>query len=106
MPEVGIEAIGFYSSHYYLDLKTLAEKRGVDVDKFYVGLGQHKMAVPPLGEDIVTMAANAANRVLCDVNKETIEMLFFATESGIDQSKAAGIYVHDLLDLPERCRVI
>ena len=35
-----------------------------------------------------------------------IEMLLFATESGIDQSKAAGIYVHELLGLPARCRVV
>ena len=64
MPEVGIDAIGFYSSQYYLDLKTLAQKRGVDADKYYVGLGQHKMAVCPPGEDIVTMAANAAGMAM------------------------------------------
>ncbi len=106
MPEVGIDAIGFYSSHYYLDLKTLAEKRGIDVDKYYIGLGQHKMAVPPPGEDIVTMAANAAARILPKVSKQDIDHLFFATESGLDFSKASGIYVHRLLDLPSRCRVI
>ena len=33
MLEVGIDAIGFYSSRYFLDLKTLAEKRGIDVSK-------------------------------------------------------------------------
>ncbi|WPY01348.1 Hydroxymethylglutaryl-CoA synthase [Candidatus Trichorickettsia mobilis] len=33
-------------------------------------------------------------------------MLLFATESGIDQSKAAGIFVHNLLQLPSRCRVV
>ena len=104
---VGIDAIRFYTSHYYLDLKTLAESRSVDVDKFYVGLGQHKMAVVAPDEDVVTMAADAGLRVLeavPDINE--IEMLLFATESSIDQSKAAGLFVHQLLGLPSRCRVI
>lgn len=104
--KVGIDTLAFYSSHYSLDLECLARKRGVDANKFFVGLGQQKMAVPPPGEDIVTMAANAALRALRDVDTSSIEMLLFATESGIDQSKSAGIYVHDLLGLPERCRVI
>lgn len=106
MPEVGIDAIGFYSSSYYLDLKTLAEQRGIDVDKYYVGLGQYKMAVPPPGEDVVTMAANAAARILPRVNVEDIDHVLFATESGLDFSKAAGTYIHRLLGLPSRCRVV
>lgn len=106
MVKVGIDTIAFYTSHYSLDLKCLAEERAVDPEKFYVGLGQRKMAVPPPDEDIVTMAANAAHQALSGISRATIEMVLFATESGIDQSKAAGIYVHDLLDLPPRCRVI
>jgi len=104
--KVGIDRIAFYTSHYYLDLASLASVRGVDPDKFFVGLGQQKMAVPPPDEDVVTMAANAGMRALQGIDANSIEMLMFATESGIDQSKAAGIYVHDLLELPERCRVI
>jgi hydroxymethylglutaryl-CoA synthase len=104
--KVGIDTLSFYTSHYALDLARLAEKRGVDPEKFYIGLGQRYMAVPAPDEDVVTMAANAALRALRDVDVTSIEMLLFATESGIDQSKAAGIYVHDLLGLPERCRVI
>lgn len=106
MLKVGIDAMGFYTSQYYLDLKTLATARGVDINKYLLGLGQHKMAVLPPDEDIVTMAANAAERVLKDADKNKIEMLLFATESGTDQSKAAGIFVHQLLKLPARCRVV
>jgi hydroxymethylglutaryl-CoA synthase len=104
--KVGIDTLAFYTSHYKLDLACLAEVRGVDPDKYFIGLGQSQMAVPPPDEDIVTMAANAAREALRDVDYSSIEMLLFATESGIDQSKAAGIYVHDLLGLPQRCRVI
>jgi hydroxymethylglutaryl-CoA synthase len=104
--KVGIDTLSFYTSHYALDLARLAEVRGVDPEKFFIGLGQQYMAVPSPDEDIVTMAANAAVGALRHVDVSSIEMLLFATESGIDQSKAAGIYVHDLLGLPERCRVI
>lgn len=106
MVKVGIDTISFYTSHYVLNLGCLAKARGIDVDKFHIGLGQYQMAVPPPAEDIVTMGANAGMRALRHVDLNSIEMLLFATESGIDQSKAAGIYVHDLLGLPERCRVI
>ena len=101
---VGIDAISFYSSNYFLDLKTLGAARGVDPDKYYVGIGQEKMAIPPPDEDIVTMAASAALPILQREGKDRIEMLLLATESGIDQSKAAGVFVHGLLQLPARCR--
>lgn len=104
--KIGIDALGFYTPHYYLDLKTLAEARSIDVNKFYIGLGQEKMAVVPPDEDVVTMAADAGHRVLRDVDVQDIELLLFATESAIDQSKAAGIFVHHLLKLPARCRVV
>ncbi len=106
MVKVGIDGLAIYTAKYKLDLATLAAARGIDADKYYVGLGQHQMSVSPPGEDIVTMAANAATKVLKDVDKADIGMLLFATESGIDQSKAAGIYVHHLLGLSPYCRVI
>jgi hydroxymethylglutaryl-CoA synthase len=104
--KVGIDTISCYSSHYVLSLEELAKARGVKADKYTESLGQHHMAVPPPDEDVVTMAANAAIGALRDIDKSSIELLLFATESGIDQSKAAGLYVHDLLNLPERCRVV
>lgn len=103
---VGIDTISFYTSNYALDLAALAVERQIDPQKFLVGLGQRKMAVPPPGEDIVTMGASAALRALQDTDKNQIEILLLATESGIDQSKAAGIYIHDLLGLSSRCRVV
>ncbi len=106
MLKVGIDTLSFYTSPYALDLARLAEQRGVDPNKYYVGLGQRNMAVPSPDEDIVTMGVAAAAAAIRDVDVQSIELLLFATESGIDQSKAAGIYVHDLLGLPERCRVV
>lgn len=104
--KIGINQISFYTAQYFLDLKTLADARGVDPEKFYTGIGQEKMGIPPPDEDIVTMAASAAFRLKERGELENIEALLFATESGIDQSKSAGMFVHGLLGLPARCRVI
>jgi hydroxymethylglutaryl-CoA synthase len=106
MLKVGIDTLAIYTSRYALDLATLAQARKIDPEKYYTGLGQRTMSVPPPGEDIVTMAANAAHQTLRDTDLNDIEMLIFATESSIDQSKAAGLYVHHLLKLPARCRII
>jgi len=57
---VGIDEISFYTSNYYLDLRTLAEVQGTDPEKYYTGIGQEKMGMAAPDEDIVTMAANAA----------------------------------------------
>ena len=61
--KTGIDQISFYTSQYFLDLKTLAEARGADPEKFYTGIGQEKMGIPPPDEDVVTMAASAAFRL-------------------------------------------
>ena len=103
---VGIDLISFYTSNYFIDLKTLAAARGVDPNKYYTGIGQEKMAIPPPDEDIVTMAANAALPLLAQIDPATIDLVLFGTESGVDQSKAAGVFVHGLLGLSKRCRTV
>jgi len=104
--KIGIDRLSFYTSNYFVDLKTLAEARSVDPEKYYSGIGQEKMGIPPPDEDVVTLATSAAYPLMCDGELDDVEMLLFATESGIDQSKAAGIYVHGLLEMPSRCRVV
>ena len=104
--KIGIDRLSFYTSNYFVDLKTLAEARSVDPDKYYVGIGQEKMGIPPPDEDVVTLAASAAYPLLLDGELADVEFLLFATESGIDHSKAAGIYVHGLLEMSSRCRVV
>lgn len=104
--KVGIDTASFYCPRYYLELADLAAARGVDRDKYQKGLGQHQMAACPPDEDIITMAANAAKQALTCCDPSEIHALLFATESGIDQSKAAGIYVHHLLNLPNHCRIV
>ncbi|TVQ67875.1 MAG: hydroxymethylglutaryl-CoA synthase [Oceanospirillales bacterium] len=103
---VGIDEISFYTSSYYLDLRTLAEQQQTDLEKYYVGIGQEKMGMAAPDEDIVTMAANAALPIIERVGRDAIDTLLFATETGIDQSKSAGVYVHRLLDMHSNCRVV
>ena len=104
--KIGIDLISFHTPAYVLDLRVLAAKRGADPDKFIVGIGQERMAVVPPDQDIVTLAANAALPVVEKAGRENIELLIFATESGIDQSKAAAMFCHKLLGLPSTCRCI
>ncbi|MBY7649958.1 MAG: hydroxymethylglutaryl-CoA synthase [Candidatus Liberibacter europaeus] len=103
---IGIEDISFYTTDQYLDLSVIAEKYCVDVAKFYVGIGQEKISIISPDEDIVTMAAAAALPIIKNQDKKSINSLFFATESSIDQSKSAGIWLHKLLGLSSSCRVI
>ncbi len=103
---VGIDDISFYTSNFYFDLKYLAAEKQIDQDKFYVGIGQEKLGMVPVDEDIVTMGANAALPLLDNVDSDSISTLLFATETGIDQSKSAGVFVHGLLNLSPRCRVV
>ena len=104
--KIGIDQISFYTPQYFLDLKILAEARGVSKDKYFIGIGQEKMGMPPPDEDIVTMAASAALPILEKIDRNEIELFLLATESGIDQSKSASLFAHSLLDLPSRCRAV
>lgn len=104
--KAGIESLSFYTPRYYLDMNTLAEARGQECDKFYVGIGQERMSILPPDEDIVTMGASAAATALEGVDASAIDTVLFATESSIDQSKAAAVYVHGLLGLSPRCRCV
>jgi hydroxymethylglutaryl-CoA synthase len=104
--KIGIDLISFHTPSYVLDLRILAEKRGADPEKFITGIGQERMAVVPPDQDIVTLAANAALPVVEKAGRENIELLIFATESGVDQSKAAALFCHGLLGLPSTCRCI
>src|SRR3990167_3870943 len=106
MITTGIDRISFYTSPYYLDLTTLAKAQNLPAQELCESTGQSQMSVAPPDEDVVTLAANAAYSILNDIDKDQIEILLFATESGIDQSKAAGIYVHQLLGLSKHCRVV
>jgi hydroxymethylglutaryl-CoA synthase len=103
---VGIDLIHFSTSDYYLGLDVFAEEKKIDVNKYYIGIGQEKMSIAPPDEDVVTLAAKAAAPILAQIDKQHISAVLFATESGVDQSKSAGVFLHGLLQLSSRCRVV
>ena len=103
---IGIDALRLYTPPFAIDLSLLADTRGIDPEKFHTGLGQQCMSVLPPDEDVVTMAAHAAAPLIDASTKEAIRLVLFATESGVDQSKAAGLWVHHLLGLNSSCRVV
>lgn len=103
---VGIDAMGFSGAQCYIDMVDLAKARGVDPAKFTVGIGQKQMSVATPCEDTVSMAALAGRKALeaFDIDPSDIGTLIIGTETGIDHSKPASVYVHELLGLPSNCR--
>lgn len=118
MAAVGIDSIGFYTPGFYIDLRELAEVRGVDPDKYSIGIGQDEQAVAPSNQDIVTMGAAAAVKVLyysaqyCSAQPprqsqpDDIGLVIVGTESGVDASKASALFIHGLIGLSSWCRCI
>ena len=103
--KIGIDKIGFFTPHMYVDMAKLAQARNEDPNKYLIGIGQNKMAVPPT-QDAVTLAANAAAKVLTVEDKEAIDLVIVATESGVDNSKSTAAYVSELLGLSHEIRTI
>lgn len=103
---IGIDKIGFSTSHYVLKMSDLAQARGEDPKKFSQGLMLDALSITPITEDIITLASSAASEILDDLDKQAIDMVIFATESSLDQSKAAAVYVHGLLGIQPFARSI
>lgn len=96
---VGIDQISFHVPNFYVDMVDLANARNVDPNKFLIGIGQEKMAVNPKSQDIITFATNAAKQILTDDDLNKIDLIIVGTESSIDESKAAAVVLHRLLDI-------
>ena len=96
---IGIDKIGFATANYVLKLENLAEARNIDPEKLSKGLLLKEISVAPVTEDIVTMGASAAASILTNEDKQAIDMVIVASESGIDQSKASAVFIHGLLGI-------
>ncbi|UQS86487.1 hydroxymethylglutaryl-CoA synthase [Nicoliella spurrieriana] len=101
---VGIDAISFYTPEMYLSMEELALARDEDPNKYLIGIGQQQQSVIPNTQDVVTMAANAADGIINDDNREHIDLVIFGTETGVDNSKSAAIYLQNLLGLNPNTR--
>lgn len=105
-PKVGIDRITFATPNCYLSMKDLAIARGIDPNKFTIGIGQSQQAVPPNHQDIVTLGAQAALPLLPYIDSNRLKMVIVGTESGIDASKSSALYIHKLLNLSEWVRCV
>lgn len=103
---IGIHDLSFATGEFVLPHTALAAHNGTEIGKYHVGIGQESMSIPAADEDIVTLAATAAAPIIARHGSERIRTVVFATESSIDQAKAAGVYVHSLLGLPSATRVV
>lgn len=93
--KVGIDSISFDIPKIYLPITTLAENRNIEADKLIKGLGLHKMSFLDVHQDVVTLASNAALKLIQqeNLNPSEISRIYVGTESGVDSSKPVGSYV-------------
>ena len=97
--KIGIDRLSFFIPNLYLDMTELAESRGDDPAKYHIGIGQDQMAVNRATEDIITLGANAARKLVTAEDREQIDMVIVGTESGVDHSKASAVIIHHLLKI-------
>jgi polyketide biosynthesis 3-hydroxy-3-methylglutaryl-CoA synthase-like enzyme PksG len=103
---VGIEALNIYGGVACVDIRKLFEERALDLSRFDNLLIKRKSVALPC-EDPVTHGVNAAKPIvdrLSDNEKNSIEMLITATESGLDFGKSLSTYIHKYLGLSKHCR--
>src|SRR6056297_121593 len=101
MTAVGIDGISIWTGKLKLDLpETFAPAKDDDPGKYTKGLGLHASSFPDVHEDIVTMAANAAKRLMerKGLTPDDIGRIDVATESAFDNSKPVSTYVAGCLE--------
>lgn len=103
-PSVGIEKIGVYPCTLSIPIADICAARGLDAGNFVDRLFCDERSVVGPFEDVVTMAVNAAHRMLSDEDRRAIRLLIVGTESAPDQEKPVSSWVHRYLELDPRCR--
>ncbi|MXR19777.1 hydroxymethylglutaryl-CoA synthase [Halobacterium bonnevillei] len=101
MTAVGIDAIEVRTGRLKLDLaETFAPEMGDDPEKYTKGLGLFASSFPDAYEDIVTMGANAAHRLMerKGLEPQDIGRIDVATESAFDNSKPVSTYIAGCLE--------
>lgn len=96
----GIEAASYYVPSLYLEIKDLAEKRGIEPAKLEKGLGLHNMGFPDVHEDAATFAAEALLKLIKDygINPREIARIYLGTESALDAAKPTASYAMQMVE--------
>ena len=101
MTAVGIDGIELWTGKLKLDLaEEFAPVMDDDPEKYTKGLGLFASSFPDAYEDIVTMGANAAYRLMDrkDIAPEDVGRIDVATESAFDKSKPVSTYIAGALE--------
>jgi hydroxymethylglutaryl-CoA synthase len=101
MKSVGIDGIEIWTGNLRLDLPgTFAPEKGEDPEKYTKGLGLNASSLPDSYEDIVTMGANAAKRLMQrkGLTPGDVGRIDVATESAFDNSKPVSTYIAGCLE--------
>ncbi len=101
---VGIEKINLYAGRLYLDASDLVKVRGQDPQYVAHELMCERRSVYPTYEDAVTLAVNAAKKLLSPQDIKDIELLIVGTESAVDFGKPISTWVHRFCNLSSNCR--
>jgi len=101
MTSVGIDAVEIWTGKLRLDLPgTFAPAKNEDPEKYRKGIGLEASSFPDVYEDIVTMGANAAKRLMerKGLEPSDIGRIDVATESAFDNSKPVSTYIAGCLE--------
>ena len=101
MTPVGIDAVEIQTGTLSLDLPgTFAPAKNEDPDKYRKGIGLEASSFPDVYEDIVTMGATAAKRLMerKKLEPSDIGRIDVATESAFDNSKPVSTYIAGCLE--------
>ncbi|MDJ1431484.1 hydroxymethylglutaryl-CoA synthase [Halostagnicola sp. A-GB9-2] len=101
MTAVGIDAVEIWTGNLKLDLPgVFAPEKGEDPEKYTKGLGLNASSFPDSYEDIVTMGANAAHRLMerKGLEPDDVGRIDVATESAFDNSKPVSTYIAGCLE--------
>lgn len=96
---VGIDDMAAYIPSLFLDIRDLAEARGIQYEKLAHGLGLLKMAFPDVHEDAATMAAEAISELMekNGLRPEQIGRVYLGTESALDGAKPTATYAVEMV---------
>lgn len=102
--KLGIEKIGLYAGSCFLDIDDLVAARDGDLKYVKKQLMCEERPVYPVYEDAVTMAVNAASKIIVKEDIPAIDLLIVGTESGVDFGKPISTWVHRYCGLSNHCR--
>lgn len=101
MNKFGFSSIGLHFPSTYISVENLAKLRGVDPDKYTIGLGCKKISLCPENTSVIELSVEAAKRALSRWGGkiQDIGLLAVGTESAPDMSRPLSAFVAEQLGI-------